>query len=258
MIFFWGHAPNSQTRGSEMLEAMKKLDLMVVLDPYPSASAAMFAKVRKDGAYLLPIATQFECDGSATCSNRSIQWREKVIDPLFESRTDHMVMYQLAGQARLRRPVPRQEGRQAEPAPRQGQGGEEPSMEDVLRNEINNGAWTIGYTGQSPERIQAHMRNMHVFDVKTLRARGGKDAKTGYDLTGDYFGLPWPCYGTAAIKHPGSPNLYDTSKHMMDGGGNFRALFGVERDGVNLLAEDGSIRRAPRSPPGTRSSTTCC
>jgi formate dehydrogenase major subunit len=27
---------------------------------------------------------------------------------------------------------------------------------------------------------------------------------------------------------------------MMDGGGNFRANFGVEKDGVNLLAEDGS------------------
>jgi formate dehydrogenase major subunit len=83
------------------------------------------------------------------------------------------------------------------------------------------------------------MRNMHQFDVKTLKAKGGKDAKTGYDLTGDYYGLPWPCYGTAAIKHPGSPNLYDTSKHPMDGGMTFRALFGVEKDGVNLLAEDG-------------------
>ncbi|HET7364061.1 MAG TPA: molybdopterin-dependent oxidoreductase, partial [Burkholderiales bacterium] len=29
-IIYWGHAPNSQTRGLEMLEAMKKLDLMVV------------------------------------------------------------------------------------------------------------------------------------------------------------------------------------------------------------------------------------
>ena len=85
-------------------------------------------------------------------------------------------------------------------------------MEDSC-DEINGGCWTIGYTGHSPERLQAHMRNMHVFDVKTLRAQGGKDAKTGYDLTGDYFGLPWPCYGTAEIKHPGSPNLYDTTKH---------------------------------------------
>src|SRR5204862_8075927 len=95
-IIFWGHAPNSQTRGLEMLEAMKKLDLMVVIDPYPSASAAMFAKVRKDGAYLLPAATQMETEGSVTASNRSLQWRERVIDPLFQSRTDQMIMYQLA------------------------------------------------------------------------------------------------------------------------------------------------------------------
>jgi len=240
MLFYWGHAPNSQTRGPEMLEAMKKLDMLVVVDPYPSASAAMFAKVRKDGAYLLPVATQFETEGSCTASNRSLQWREKVIDPLFESRSDQMIMYQLAVKLGFGDQfIGKKDGKQnlrLVKAP----GGEEPSMEDALKNEINRGAWTIGYTGQSPERIQAHMRNMHVFDVKTLRARGGKDAKTGYDLTGDYFGLPWPCYGTAAIKHPGSPNLYDTSKHMMDGGGNFRALFGVEKDGVNLLAEDGS------------------
>jgi formate dehydrogenase major subunit len=84
------------------------------------------------------------------------------------------------------------------------------------------------------------MRNMHVFDVKTLKARGGVDKETGYVLDGDYFGLPWPCYGTPELKHPGSPNLYDTSKHVMEGGGNFRANFGVERDGVSLLAGDGS------------------
>jgi len=45
------------------------------------------------------------------------------------------------------------------------------------------------------------------------------------------------------MKHPGSPNLYDTSKHVMDGGGNFRANFGVERDGVSLLAGDGSASK---------------
>ena len=238
-IFFWGHAPNSQSRGLEMVKAMEKLDLMVVLDPYPSASAAMFAMVRKDGAYLLPVATQLETEGSATCSNRSIQWREKVIDPVFESRTDHMIMYQLAQKLGFADQFLGKRGDKQNIRLVKGKGGEEPSMEDTLR-EINRGAWTIGYTGQSPERLQAHMRNMHLFDVKTLRAKGGKDAKTGYDLTGDYYGLPWPCYGNAALKHPGSPNLYDTSKHVMDGGGNFRALFGVEKDGVNLLAEDGS------------------
>ena len=233
-VIYWGHAPNSQNRGKEMIEAMKKLDLLVVIDPYPSATAAMAAMVRQEGVYLLPAATQMECAGSVTASNRSLQWREKVIDPMFDSRTDHMIMHQLAEKL----------GYGKEFTARiklvKGKGGMmEPDMEDALR-EINRGAWTIGYTGQSPERLQAHMRNQQVFDVKTLRARGGKDAKTGYVLDGDYYGLPWPCYGAAAIKHPGSPNLYDTSKHMMDGGGNFRANFGVERDGVNLLAEDGS------------------
>jgi formate dehydrogenase major subunit len=238
-IFYWGHAPNSQSRGLEMVEAMKKLDMMVVIDPYPSASAAMFAMVRKDGAYLLPVATQLETEGSATCSNRSLQWREKVIEPLFESRTDHMIMYQLAQKLGFAdQLVGKKDGKQNIKLVK-GKGGEEPSMEDTLR-EINRGCWTIGYTGQTPERLQAHMRNMHLFDVRTLRCKAGKDAKTGYDLTGDYYGLPWPCYGTAAIKHPGSPNLYDNSKHVMDGGGNFRALFGMEKDGVNLLAEDGS------------------
>ena len=239
-LFFWGHAPNSQTRGLEMVEAMKKLDLMVVIDPYPSASAAMAAMVRKDGVYLLPASTQFECAGSATASNRSIQWREKVIDPLFESRTDHMIMYQLAGKLGFAdQLVGKKDGKQSIKLVKGKGGMDEPDVEDTLR-EINRGTWTIGYSGQSPERLQAHMRNMHVFDVKTLRANGGVDKLTGYSLDGDYFGLPWPCYGDAKLKHPGSPNLYDTSKHMMEGGGNFRANFGVEREGVSLLAEDGS------------------
>jgi formate dehydrogenase major subunit len=233
-VVFWGHAPNSQNRGKEMVDAMKKLDLLVVIDPYPSATAAMAAMVRQEGVYLLPAATQMECAGSVTASNRSIQWREKVVDPMFESRTDHMIMYQLAEKFGFAKEFT------AKIKLVKGKGGMlEPDMEDALR-EINRGAWTIGYTGQSPERLQAHMRNQHVFDVKSLRAKGGKDAKTGYVLDGDYYGLPWPCYGSAAIKHPGTPNLYDTSKHMMDGGGNFRANFGVEREGVNLLAEDGS------------------
>jgi len=239
-VMFWGHAPNSQSRGLDMLKAMEKLDMMVVIDPYPSASAAMFAKVRKDGAYLLPASTQFECSGSITASNRSVQWREQVIEPLFESRNDHMIMYQLAEKLGFGdQLIGKRNGKQNVKLVK-GKGGMlEPDVEDILR-EINSGTWTIGYTGQSPERIQAHMRNMHVFDVKSLRAVGGKDAKTGYDLTGDYYGLPWPCWGNPSVKHPGTPNLYDTSKSVMNGGGTFRARYGVVKDGVDLLAGEGS------------------
>ena len=240
-VFFWGHAPNSQTRGLEMKRAMDKLDLLVVVDPYPSATASMAAMPGKPedlnpnrAVYLLPAATQFETSGSCTASNRSLQWREKVIEPLWESRTDHMIMHQFAEKLGFATELSKNYKMQ------KVKGMDEPVPEDILR-EINKSVWTIGYTGQSPERLKAHMRNMNAFDVKTLKAKGKVvDKETGYDMTGDYFGLPWPCYGTPEIKHPGSPNLYDTSKHVMEGGGNFRANFGVEREGKSLLAEDGS------------------
>ncbi|HMA30279.1 MAG TPA: formate dehydrogenase subunit alpha [Casimicrobiaceae bacterium] len=238
-IVYWGHAPNSQSRGKEMVEAMKKLDMIVVIDPYPSATAAMAAMVRKDGVYLLPACTQLETSGSVTASNRSLQWRERVIRPLFESQTDHAIMYAFA----------KKFGWGPEFAknyeiwkPDGDAKWEEPTPESVLK-EINHGTWTIGYTGQSPERLKLHMKNMATFDVKTLRASGGP-------CDGDYFGLPWPCYGTPEIKHPGSPNLYDESRSLMDGGGCFRANFGVERDGVNLLAEDGSYPKGSELTTG--------
>ncbi|MBL8482513.1 MAG: formate dehydrogenase subunit alpha [Rhodocyclaceae bacterium] len=224
-VVYWGMAPNSQTRGKEMIEAMKALDMLMVIDPYPSATAAMAAMARKDGVYLLPAATQFETSGSCTASNRSLQWREKVIEPLFESKPDHVIMYLLAQKF----------GFEQELTKNIKVTNNEPSMEDTLR-EINKGTWTIGYTGQSPERLKLHMKHMNTFDVKTLKAVGGP-------CDGDYFGLPWPCYGSPEMKHPGTPNLYDTSKHVMDGGGNFRANFGVERDGVSLLAGDGSASK---------------
>ncbi|HEV8501868.1 MAG TPA: formate dehydrogenase subunit alpha [Casimicrobiaceae bacterium] len=228
-VVYWGHAPNSQTRGKEMAEAMKKVDALVVVDPYPSATAAMAAMVRKDGVWLLPACTQFETSGSVTASNRSLQWRERVISPMFESQTDQAIMYAFAKKFGF---GPEFVKNYKVVKPDGDAKFEEPEPESVLR-EINKATWTIGYTGQSPERLKAHMANMATFDVKTLRANGGP-------CDGDYFGMPWPCYGTPEIKHPGSPNLYDESRSMMNGGGCFRANFGIERDGVSLLAEDGS------------------
>ncbi len=206
-MVFWGHAPNSQTRLPEMAKAMEKLDLMVVIDPYPTMSAVMSEK--KDNVYLLPASTQFETYGSVTASNRSLQWREKVVEPLFESLPDHTIIAKFAKKF--------------------GFDKDEPLIEDITR-EFNKGMWTIGYTGQSPERIKMHMANQHTFDKTTLQARGGP-------ADGDYYGMPWPCWGTAEMKHPGTPNLYDPSKPVAEGGLCFRARFGVERNGENLLAE---------------------
>ncbi|MFQ5773288.1 MAG: formate dehydrogenase subunit alpha [Kiloniellaceae bacterium] len=218
-MIFWGHAPNSQTRGLEMKKAMEKLDLLVVIDPVPTATAVIHD--RTDGTYLLPAATPFEGYGSVTASNRSLQWREKVVDPIFDSKTDHEIMYLMAKKL----------GFDKEMFKNIKVNGNEPLIEDITR-EFNRGMWTIGYTGQSPERLRLHMANQYTFDKTTLQAVGGP-------ADGEYYGLPWPCWGTAEMKHPGTPLLYDTSKPVAEGGLCFRARFGVERNGQNLLA-DGS------------------
>ena len=216
-MVFWGHAPNSQTRMKEMKTAMEKLDLMVVIDPYPTVSAVL--SDRTDGVYLLPATTQFETYGSVTASNRSLQWREKVIDPSFDSLPDHTIIYKFAKKLgfadRMFRNISVE--------------GDEPLIEDVTR-EFNKGMWTIGYTGQSPERLKAHMEHQHTFDRTTLQAVGGP-------LDGEYYGLPWPCWGNPEMGHPGTPLLYDTNKPVAEGGLCFRARFGVEHEGNNLLAE---------------------
>ena len=216
-MVFWGHAPNSQTRLPEMKTAMEKLDLLVVIDPYPTVSAVLHD--RKDGVYLLPASTQFETYGSVTASNRSIQWRDKVVEPLFESLPDHVIMAKFAKKL----------GFADEFFKHIAVDGDEPNIEDITR-EFNSGLWTIGYTGQSPERLKSHMANQHTFDKTTLQAQGGP-------CDGDYYGLPWPCWGTPELNHPGSPNLYDPSKPVAEGGLPFRARYGVERNGQNLLAE---------------------
>ena len=217
-MVFWGHAPNSQTRLPDMKKAMGKLDLLVVIDPYPTMTAVMHD--RKDGVYLLPAATQFETYGSVTASNRSLQWREKVVEPLFGSLPDHTIAYKLAKKLGFEKELFRNIKIN----------GEEPLVEDITR-EFNRGMWTVGYTGQSPERLRMHMANQLTFDRTSLQAIGGP-------LDGEFYGLPWPCWGTAEMKHPGTPILYDPSRPVAEGGLAFRARFGVERDGENLLAED--------------------
>ncbi len=236
-VIYWGHAPNSQSRGLDMKRAMDKLDLLVIVDPYPSATAPMAAmgsdskNVNPNRAvYLLPAATQLETSGSVTASNRSLQWRERVIEPLFESMPDHTIMQAFA--ERLGFGEQLSKNYEMITVNKHGIEWHEPTPESILK-EINRGIWTIGYTGQSPERLKLHMKNQHTFDVKTLKAVGGP-------CDGDYYGLPWPCWGNPELKHPGTPNLYQTTRHVMDGGGNFRANFGVERDGVSLLAAEGS------------------
>jgi formate dehydrogenase major subunit len=200
-MFVQGHASNSITRIPESMNGLRKLDLLVVVDPHPTTWASLAVQAgRKDNLYLLPACTQFEARGSRVASNRSLQWGEQIVAPIFETKDDLEIMYRLASKL---------------------------GFADKM---FNRGSWSTGYCGQSPERLKLHMANQKDFDLVTMRALSGP-------AKGDYYGLPWPCWGSPEMKHPGTPLLYNTYLHVMDGGGTFRARFGVERNGVNLLAE---------------------
>jgi formate dehydrogenase major subunit len=233
-MFVQGHASNSITRIPESLKGLKALELIVVADPHPTTWASLAVQAgRKEDMYLLPVASQFECKGSRVASNRSMQWGEQIVKPIFESKDDLEVIYRIAKKCgfadRMFKNIKVENNL--------------PVAEDVLR-EMNRGSWSTGYCGQSPERIKSHMANQADFDMLTQRATTGPNK-------GDYYGLPWPCWGSPEVRHPGTPLLYNTNLSAMDGGGVFRARFGVEReekrpDGttvkVSLLA-DGSASK---------------
>ena len=220
-MFVMGHGGNTVTRMTEAQKGVEKLELLVVCDPHPTTWAAL-APERKNGTYLLPIATSYETNGSRTSSNRAIQWGEQIVKPIFESKDDNEVMYLLAkklGFADLMFKNIKVENNV-------------PVPEDVLR-EINRGGWSTGYCGQSPERLKSHMAHQADFDMLTQRATTGPNK-------GDYYGLPWPCWGTPAFRHPGTPLLYNTNLSIKEGGGTFRARFGLERE---EKLPDGSTRK---------------
>ena len=210
MVVF-GHGGNTVTRMPSAQKGIEKLDLLVVADPHPTTWAAL-APARKNNTYLLPIATSYETAGSRTASNRAIQWGEQIVKPIFESKDDLEVIYRLAGKLgfadRMFKNIKVE--------------NQLPVPEDILR-EINRGGFSTGYCGQSPERIKSHTANQKDFDMITQRAASGPNK-------GDYYGLPWPCWGTPEFKHPGTPLLYNTNLSVKEGGGTFRPRFGLERE----------------------------
>ncbi|OYW69005.1 MAG: formate dehydrogenase [Bosea sp. 12-68-7] len=233
-MFVMGHGGNTIPRMPDAVKGLEKLELLVVADPHPTNFVSLGG--RKNGTYILPIGTQFECAGSRTCSNRSVQWGEKVVEPIFEAASDYFVIYKLAQKLGFAE----QMHKNFEMV--QGKFGPEPSAESILR-EINRGGWSTGYTGQSPERLKLHMEHQDKFDLVTLRGAQGSPVEN------DFYGLPWPCWGTPDLKHPGTHILYNTSLEAKNGGGTFRPRFGLtyERtlaDGrkvsETLLAENGS------------------
>jgi formate dehydrogenase major subunit len=218
----WGCGSNSNSQYNRVVKALNKLELLVIVDPFPTIAAAV---TKTDNVYLLPSASQYETSGSVTSTSRQIQWRYKVVDPVYDSKDDYEIMSLLVNKLGFAdefykniKEVP----------------------EDITR-EINKGTLTIGYNGQTPERIKKHMENWHTFDIDDLQAKGGP-------CDGDYYGMPWPCW---TDEHPGTPILYDISKPVAEGGLPFRNRFGDVATYIMSGREEGQLAAKGVCNPGS-------
>ena len=214
-----GNGITSTAQQAKVQEGLDGLELLVLMDPFVNDAGVVTNK--KDGVYLLPAATQYETSGTVVATNRSGQWRSQVCKPLYESMPDHEVLFELAKRIgfydELTRTIRDTDGKIEWP--------------EAATREIANIVKSIGLTGWTPERLKRHQENWDKFDEKTLMG------KEGTDVAGEYYGLPWPCW---TEKHPGSPKLYDITTPVAQGGMGFRNRFGLEHNGVNQLAAEGS------------------
>ena len=214
-----GNGITSTAQQAKVQEGLDALELLVCVDPFVNDAAVITNK--KDNVYIIPASTQYETSGTVVATNRSGQWRSQVCKPLYESMPDHEVLFELAKRIgfydELTRTIRDADGKIEWP--------------EAATREIANIVKSIGLTGWTPERLKRHQENWDKFDEKTLMG------KEGTDVAGEYYGLPWPCW---TEKHPGSPNLYDINRPVMQGGMGFRNRFGLEHNGVNQLAAMGS------------------
>ena len=215
-LFVMGNGITSTAQTKKVKEALDNLELAVFCDPFVNEGAILTDK--QNDVYILPAATQFETSGSVTATNRSAQWRYEIIKPMYESKADQDIMFELA--KRL--------GFYDEFIAGMGKGKDFTWPEDAT-NEFARIIKTIGLTGWTADRLKKHTDNWHMFDEVTLSGYG--------EMTGEYYGLPWPCWTTS---HSGSPVLYNINKPVKEGGMGFRNNFGLEKDGVDLLAAKGS------------------
>lgn len=200
-------------------KAMDMLDLVVFIDPYVN-DLAIYSD-RKDNLFILPAASQMETAGTVAATNRSYQWRSKVMEPLFECREDQDILFDFAKRMGFL-----EEYQRSLYAIAKKEGRDQFIWPDDANTELTQSIRSIGLQGMSPKRLKAHQENWHMFDKVTLEGKG--------PFKGEYYGLPWPCWSD---KHPGTPVMYNDSIPVMRGGMGFRVNWGVTSpDGVSMLS----------------------
>ena len=232
-VIYWGHSSNSIQQMDRLKKGLEKVELLVDIDPFVTNTAVL--PERADGVYILPAASNYEQPGSATNTNRDLQWRQKIVDPVWESRTDLAIMLDLAERLGFKNEYAKNMKGPWKGVPasmKDVKALPEQTVEDVLR-EINMSHLAIGYIGQTPERLKRQQQWAHVFEIRTKKAVGGP-------VDGEQWGLPWPCWTDT---HPGTSILYRTDIPASEGGGGFRARWGPK-------APDGRSLLAASAPPG--------
>ena len=197
VCLIWGEALNSVTEMKRQNEALEKLDLVVIVNPRASPASAL--PERSDGIILLPACTSFEKAGSVTTTGRQVQWRHKIIDPLWESKSDFVIYQKLAAKLEEKTGLPFKKYFTYA------------RSEDVWP-ELKAGMLVIAMR-QDPERLKRQQEYDTTFDRDTLWSEALKE----------YWGLPWPCWNDT---HCGTPLLYDASKPVSRGGHDFRVKWG--------------------------------
>ena len=224
VLWVQGTGITSMSQQLKIKEAIDKLDMLVVAEPFVNEAAIL--SDRKDGIYILPVATQFESEGTLAATNRSCQWRTKVVKPIYESKEDQEVMFEFAKKFGFYDEYVKGMKMRAENGTVVQYKEDFVWPDDAVR-EIARTVKSIGLSGWTPERLRKHQANWHLFSPKDLKGIG--------EMEGEYYGLPWPCWDE---KHPGTPILYDASKPVNEGGMGFRNRFGLEHNGVNQLADE--------------------
>jgi formate dehydrogenase major subunit len=206
--FYWGHSSNSITEMKKMKQAMENLDLLVVVDLFPSLASVL--PEDQDNVLVLPAASQYEHHRTVTNSHRAVQWSEPVRPPSHETRPDLQIMQELAAELGMGEHFDWGSG----PDVYNGQS----SYEEAFK-EVNLGVRPIGYQ-MSIERL----KRQHEYDW-AFSAEDTKCHQEGLPVTGEYWQLPWPTWGDG---HPGTPILWRDDKDPRDGGQDFRTAWGTK------------------------------
>ena len=228
-LFVMGNGITSVAQQAKIKEGLDNLEMAVFCDPFVNEAAVLTDK--QDDVFILPSSTQFESSGSVTATNRSVQWRTKVVEPMYESKTDHEILFEFSKRLGF--------FEQYTAGMKVKENKKDFTWPEDATDEIARIIKTIGLTGWTAKRIKKHTENWHMFDQISGRGYG--------EMKGEYYGLPWPVWTET---HGGSPILYNINKTVKDGGMGFRNRFGLEHEGVSQLAGMGSAPKDSGNPDG--------